>query len=111
MREAGPVIWSRNSNAWVVTRHQDTVDAYRGACPLERPVPARLCGGAGGRARRAFSTDDAHDRLLAGLHGSSAAYALEELLTRSFGRKVIEDLRPYVRQTVRAVLDRAGDQR
>ena len=34
MREAGPVIWSRNSNAWIVTRHQDLVDAYSGRLPL-----------------------------------------------------------------------------
>lgn len=109
MREAGPVIWSRNSNAWVVTRHQDLVDAYSGRLPLSnvRYQPAFAAVPEAERAARfpqtmrtigywpVFTDPPLHTRL-------------RKLLTRSFGRKVIEDLRPYVRQTVRAVLDRAG---
>jgi pimeloyl-[acyl-carrier protein] synthase len=109
MREAGPVIWSKNSNAWVVTRHHDLVDAYSGRLPLSnvRYLPAFAAVPEAERAARfpqtmrtigywpVFTDPPLHTRL-------------RKLLTRSFGRKVIEDLRPYVRQTVRAVLDRAG---
>ena len=112
LREAAPVVWSKKSGAWVVTRHEDLVLAYSGQLPLSnvRYEPAFLAVPAKERARRfpqtmrtigywpVFTDPPLHTRL-------------RKLLTRAFSRKVVEDIRPFARDTIRQVLDRAGDKR
>jgi len=109
IREAGPVVWSENARAWVIARHADVVEAYSGRLPLSnvRYHPLFAAVPEAERSQRfpstmrtigvwpVFTDPPLHTRL-------------RKLLTRAFGRPVVEDQRPYVRETIRRVLDRAG---
>jgi cytochrome P450 len=112
VREAAPIVWSENSKAWIVARHADIVEAYSGRLPLSniRYAPALAAVPQAERAARlpqtmrtigcwpVFTDPPLHTRL-------------RKLLTKAFGRKVIEDMRPFVRETVKKVLDAAGAKR
>src|SRR5262245_11329859 len=90
IRESGPVVWSRNSSAWIVTRHADIVDAYSGRLPLSnvRFQPAFAAVPEAEQATRfpqtmrtigywpVFTDLPLHTRL-------------RKLLTRAFGRKIV----------------------
>jgi cytochrome P450 len=110
MREESPVMWSERAQAWVVTRHADLVQAYSGKMPIinvrwEPPfssVPKEDWPKRFPNTMRTigfwpvFTDPPLHTKL-------------RKLLTRAFGRETVEGLRPFVRENIRRILDRAAD--
>jgi cytochrome P450 len=112
LREIAPIVRSAKAQAWVVSRHADVVHAYSGQLPLSnvRYEPPFHCVPEAERAKRfpetlrtisywpVFTDPPLHTRL-------------RKLLVRAFGKKVVEDLRPWARTMIAGVLDRAGAKR
>lgn len=106
-RETAPVIWSDSAGAWIVTRHEDVMDALVGKYPLSN---ARY------RAEgfTAISDEERPERLPI-LTSSIPHWAfnldppdhtrLRKLLTQAFGKKVVAHVQPFAQATIERVLD------
>ncbi len=102
LRESDPIHWHEAAECWVVTRHQDIVDAFSGRLPLSNvrqakasysviPAeewPARLPTLVKYSPHHITNMDAPRHTLL------------RKLLTKAFGRPVVERLRPYARSKV-----------
>ena len=112
MREVAPVIWSPTAKAWIVTRHADLVEAYTGTMPLSniryKPPFSR------------FTPEEQKARFPETMRsiGHWPTFIdppihtrIRKLLMRAFGKKVVEDLRPFVRENIAKILDQAGAKR
>ena len=106
-RETAPVIWSDSAGAWIVTRHEDVVEALTGKYPLSN---ARY-------TPEAFSAISAEERpsRLPILTSSIPHWAfnldapdhtrLRKLLTRAFAKPVVRAVQPFAQATMERVLD------
>lgn len=112
LRELDPVYWSPASGVWLITRHADVVRGFSGELPLsvhrvqlmhfarlsaeerERRIPSLLRY----VPRWIVETDPPeHTRL-------------RKLLVKAFSKKVVEGVRPYVRERVALLMDKARTQ-
>lgn len=102
LRESDPIHWNEAAHCWVISRHQDIVDALSGQLPLSNrrltaaslsviPVaewPQRLPNLTRYSPHHITNMDPPnHTRL-------------RKLMMKAFGRPVVEALRPYVRERV-----------
>jgi len=106
-RETAPVVWSDSAGAWIVTRHQDVMDALVGKYPLSN---ARF------RAEgfTAISAQERPDRLPI-LTASIPHWVfnldppdhtrLRKLLTRAFSKQVVGNVQPFAEATIERILD------
>jgi cytochrome P450 len=106
LRETDPIHWSPASRCWLITRHADVTHALSGTLPLsnKRLVDIGLGGIAPEERARRFPTimkympdwiidvdPPDHTRL-------------RKLLVKAFSKKVVERVRPFVRERVNALL-------
>jgi pimeloyl-[acyl-carrier protein] synthase len=102
LRESDPIHWNEAAECWVVTRHQDIVDAFSGRLPLSNVRQAK--------ASYAVIPAEEWPARLPTLVKYSPHHItnmdaprhtlLRKLLTKAFGRPVVERLRPYARSKV-----------
>jgi cytochrome P450 len=100
LREAEPIHWDEQTQCWVVTRHQDIVDALSGRLPLSN---LRL-------SAASFSVIPMEEwpRRLPNMVKYGPLHItnmdppnhtrLRKLMTKAFGKNVVESLRPLVRE-------------
>lgn len=111
LREADPIYWSKTSHCWIVTGHTETTEAFAGQLPLSSAaMPGRLYG--------ALSPEQFHARYpnvvryfplsITNMDGEAHA-RLRKLFVKAFSRKFVEDLRPFVRDRIRVLLDSAAE--
>jgi len=113
LRNHDPLYWSKESNCWVVTGHAEVTEGFSGTLPL-------LNGKMEAVLARVLPPDELHrrypntlrymPRILPNMDGAEHA-RVRKLFVKAFSRKIVEDLRPYVRERVATILDRAAAQR
>lgn len=113
LRDFDPLRWSPASQCWIASGHAEVFEALSGKLPLSnRHLPERLY--------RVMPPEELHVRAKNSMHYLSqmivnvdgAEHArLRKLLVKAFNKKIVEDLRPYVRARVSMLLDRAQSQR
>jgi cytochrome P450 len=113
LRAHDPLFWSDLSQCWIVTGHAEINEGFSGTLPL-------LNGKMEAVLSRVLPPDELHrrypntlrymPRILPNMDGPEHA-RLRKLFVKAFSRKIVEDLRPYVRERVATVLDRAEAER
>lgn len=113
LREQDPLYWSEQSQCWIVTGHAEINEGFSGSLPLlngkMEAVLSRVLPPDELR-RRCPNTLRYMPRILPNMDGPEHA-RLRKLFVKAFSRKIVEDLRPYVRERVATILDRAAAQR
>ena len=113
LREHDPLYWSELSQCWIVTGHAEITEGFSGALPLlngkmeavlSRVLPLEVL------QQRYPNTLRYMPRILPNMDGPEHA-RLRKLFVKAFSRKIVEDLRPYVRERVATILGRAATQR
>ena len=108
MREAAPIIWSESARGWMVTRHADVLLGFSGRLPLSN---VRF-----DRCFNAIPEEERKSRLPITMRSvpfwivnadPPLHTRLRKLLIRAFSKKVVESLRPFVKETIGTVLDKA----
>jgi cytochrome P450 len=107
LRELDPVHWSPASGGWLITRHADVVRGFSGALPLSNQrLPAIQ-----------FQSIPQQDwpRLIPNLVRYVPRWIVSldppehtgqrKLMVKAFNRKIVERVRPYVRERVAQLLD------
>jgi pimeloyl-[acyl-carrier protein] synthase len=107
LRESEPVHWNEAGRCWVVSRHQDIMDALSGSLPLSN---LRLTA-----ASLSVIPIDEWPRRLPNMSHYSRYHItnmdppnhtrLRKLMTKAFGKPVVEGMRPFVRARVAALMD------
>lgn len=107
IRDNDPVFWSDASRCWIVTRHDDVADIFKGKFPLTNI----------GRTDAVFHTiaPEQWDARIPNLVKYSRLWItstdgrqhmrLRTLMMKAMSRKVIETLRPYARARANELLD------
>jgi len=109
LRELDPVHWSESSRCWVVTRFQDVVDGFEGKVPLMnagRHEFALVSIPLEDRPARIPNLHHYVENWIVGVDGQRHT-RLRKLMLKGFTKKMVERMRPYARQRVRELLDRA----
>jgi pimeloyl-[acyl-carrier protein] synthase len=110
LREVDPIFWSDLSHCWIVTGHEAVTEGFSGTLPLlngkMESLLQRVLPGDELR-RRIPNTLRVMPRILPNLDGPEHA-RLRKLFVKAFSRKLVEDVRPYVRERIDSVLDRAA---
>ena len=107
VRESGPIIWAPSINGWVVTRHEDILQAFSGSFPLSVERYSNISFGMDSVEEFAATlpmTANSVPHWIVNMDGSRHA-RLRRLLMRAFSRKVVEDVRPLAQATIKSVLD------
>jgi pimeloyl-[acyl-carrier protein] synthase len=113
LRDGDPLYWSAASQCWIVSGHAEVFEGFSGTLPLSSThIPASLY--------RSMPLEQMQVRLpntlrympkiVTNLDGEEHAH-LRRLLVKAFNRKLVEDLRPFVRDRVALLLDKAAAQR
>ena len=111
LRETDPIHWHEKSHCWVVTRHEDLVEALSGRLPLSN---VRQAAGAYSAippqewptrlpnliryARHHITNIDPPDHT-----------RMRKLLMRAFGKPVVEGIRPYARDIITQLMQQLRD--
>jgi pimeloyl-[acyl-carrier protein] synthase len=109
LRDVDPLYWSEKSRCWIVTGHAEVTEGFSGTLPLSsHHLPENL--------GRVVSMEEMQRRMpnlyryipniLPNLDGAQHA-RIRKLLVKAFNRKLVENLRPYVRERVEMLLDKA----
>jgi pimeloyl-[acyl-carrier protein] synthase len=107
LRELDPVHWSEASRCWIVTRHSDVHMALQGEFPLSQKRLIAIGLGAVAAEERA--------RLFPTIMKYVPSWIIDldppdhtrvrKLLVKAFNRKVVEGVRPFVRQRIGTLLN------
>jgi pimeloyl-[acyl-carrier protein] synthase len=107
LREFDPVHWSPASHGWLVTRHADVDDALQGKFPLSlRRVEIIMFGPLSPAEQAQLPTLRKYLRFWPIEMDPPEHTRLRKLLVKAFNRKVIEAMRPFVRERVGALMAR-----
>jgi pimeloyl-[acyl-carrier protein] synthase len=113
LREHDPLYWSAASHCWIVSGHAEVTEGFSGALPLSsthipkslyRTMPPEVLSARLPTAMRYMP------RIVTNLDGAEHAH-LRKLLVKALNRKLVEGLRPYVRQRVSTLLKTAAELR
>jgi pimeloyl-[acyl-carrier protein] synthase len=113
LREHDPLYWSEASHCWIVSGHAEVTEGFSGTLPLSsthipkslyRSMPPEQLNARLPTAVRYMS------RIVTNLDGAEHAH-LRKLLVKAFNRKLVEGLRPYVRERAAMLLQTAAEQR
>jgi cytochrome P450 len=112
LREHDPIYWSEKSRCWIVTGHAEVIEGFSGTLPLLNGKMEAVLGRVlpPDELRRRYPNSlRCMPRILPNMDGPEHA-RLRKLFVKAFSRKIVEDLRPYVRERVATILDRAAAQ-
>jgi pimeloyl-[acyl-carrier protein] synthase len=113
LRDSDPLHWSETSHCWIVTGHAELMEGFSGRLPLSshhipeslyRVIPPDEF------ATRMPNTLRYMSQILPNLDGEPHA-RIRKLLVKAVSKKVVEDVRPYVRERVTMLLDQAAAKR
>jgi cytochrome P450 len=106
LREADPIHWSPASRCWLVTRHADVTEALSGTLPLsnKRLVDIGLGAIAPVDRARLFPTIMQYMPNWIIDVDPPDHTRLRKLLVKAFSKKVVERVRPFVRERVKSLL-------
>ena len=110
LREHDPLYWSEASHCWIVTGHAEVMEGFSGSVPLLNGKMEAVLGRVlpPEELRRRFpETLRYMPRILPNMDGEPHA-RVRRLFVKAFSRKIVEDLRPYVRERVDLILSRAA---
>ena len=113
LRESDPLYWSEASQCWIVTGHAEVMEGLSGTLQLSSThIPMSLYRTVGPEEfpQRLPNTLRYMSRILPNLDGDDHA-RIRKLLIKAFSRKVVEEVRPFVRERVARLLDMAANQR
>jgi cytochrome P450 len=106
LRQQNPILWSPTQNAWIVTGHEEVVEAFRGELPLSAnrvPRIASFMPDPKERERRIPYVMATFSRMLLNLDPPEQS-RMRQLLMKGFNRHVAEYYRPYTRQVIHDAL-------
>ncbi len=113
LREHDPLYWSAESRCWIVSGHAEVTEGFSGTLPLSsthipkslyRSMPPEELSARLPTAMRYMP------RIVTNLDGDEHAH-LRKLLVKAFNRKLVEGLRPYVRERAAMLLATAAERR
>jgi pimeloyl-[acyl-carrier protein] synthase len=106
LRETDPVHWSPASRCWLITRHADVTEALSGTLPLsnKRLVDIGLGAIAPADRARLFPTIMQYMPNWIIDVDPPDHTRLRKLLVKAFSKKVVERVRPFVRERVNTLL-------
>jgi pimeloyl-[acyl-carrier protein] synthase len=113
LRAHDPLHWSEASRCWIVTGHAQVMEGFSGTLPLSsHHIPESLYRiiPPDEFATRMPNTLRYMSQILPNLDGEPHA-RIRKLLVKALNRKVVEDVRPYVRDRIAVLLDLAASQR
>ena len=107
IRESAPIVWNESVRGWLVTRHEDVMQGFSGKLPLSCVrVEARTFS-----PERLALMAQRFPLMLNSLPNwivntdAPRHTRLRTLMAKAFSKKVVEDLRPFVKQTIAHALD------
>ena len=111
LREHDPLYWSAASHCWIVSGHTEVTEGFSGVLPLSSThIPKSLY--------RSMPPEELNARLptamrympriVTNLDGAEHAH-LRKLLVKALNRKLVEGLRPYVRERASMLLQTAAE--
>jgi pimeloyl-[acyl-carrier protein] synthase len=109
LRDEAPVVWSNSAHAWIVSSYEDVAAALSGNLPFSLERFSSFVFSAVPKEQFAtrlpiLSTSIPH--WIVNVDPPKHT-RLRKLMTRAFSRKVIEDMRPFARETISRVLREA----
>lgn len=113
LRDGDPLYWSEASHCWIVSGHAEAFEGFSGTLPLSSAhIPASLCRSMPLEQMqvRLPNTLRYMSKIVTNLDGEEHAH-MRKLLVKAFNRKLVEDLRRYVRARVSMLLDTAAQRR
>jgi pimeloyl-[acyl-carrier protein] synthase len=111
VREAERVAWNDSVKGWLITRHEDVVAGFEAKVPLSCiRMEARSFGKdeMEAFAKRYPLTVSSLPNWIVNADPPRHT-RLRNLMTRAFSRKIVENLRPFAKQTIANVLDSIAD--
>lgn len=106
LREADPIHWSPASRCWLITRHADVADALSGTLPLSTKRLVEIGLGAippADRARLFPTIMQYMPNWIIDVDPPDHT-RLRKLLVKAFNKKVVEGVRPFVRERIGTLL-------
>jgi cytochrome P450 len=107
MREADPIFWSAQNQAWIVTGHRQVVEGYYGKLPLSSvrlPFLAVTHLSEEDKATKIPHLMEAPKTWLLNMDDPEHQ-RMRRLMVKAFSKPVVEAIRPYVRQYIQEALD------
>jgi pimeloyl-[acyl-carrier protein] synthase len=108
LRSAGPILWSEQQNAWLVTSNEAVAEAFKGELPLSSGRFERLLGFIPEAERWRIETVRRIFPTFVVNMDPPVHTRLRRLLMRAFSRRVSESYRPFVQANIDRVLDEAA---
>ncbi len=111
LREVDPIHWSDASQGWLITRHADVDDALQGKFPLSlKRVELILFSPLTPAEQAELPVLRKYLQFFPIEMDPPEHTRLRKLLVKSFSRKVVEALRPFVKERVRVLMERMEQQ-
>ncbi|MET0985511.1 MAG: cytochrome P450 [Steroidobacteraceae bacterium] len=112
LRELDPVHWSERSRCWLVTRHADVYAGLQGDMPLslDRLITMGLVSIPVEERAKLFPTIMRYMPNWIINVDPPVHTRLRKLLVKAFTRKVVEGVRPFVRERVQLLMDKLQNQ-
>jgi pimeloyl-[acyl-carrier protein] synthase len=110
LREQDPIYWSEASQCWIISGHAEVMEAFRGTLPFSNvSLPDRLAYGMPIAEKKARWPNIVRYFPPAVTNSDGAVHARQRTLyLKAVNRKLVENLRPFVRERVTALLDMAA---
>ncbi|HKQ83387.1 MAG TPA: cytochrome P450 [Steroidobacteraceae bacterium] len=113
LRDRDPLFWSDKSSCWIVSGHAEVIEGFSGTLPLSSThIPAAQYRVMPLDVMRVRIPNSLRymPRMVTNLDGEEHTH-IRKLLVKAFNRKLVESQRPYVRERVSMLLDKAANQR
>ena len=113
LREHDPLAWSPASHCWIVTGHEHIMEGFSGTLPLSsHHLPEMLYQVIPEQEfkTRMPNTLKYQCQILPNLDGDRHLH-IRKLLVKALNKKLVESLRPFVRERVATLLDMAAAKR
>jgi cytochrome P450 len=113
LRDADPLYYSAQSYCWIASGHAQVTEGFSGTLPLSSThIPAALYRAVPPEEfpARLPNTLRYMSKMITNLDGAEHAN-LRRLLVKALNRRLVESLRPYVRERVGRLLDKAASRR
>ena len=107
LRELDPIHWSEASGCWLVTRHDDIIDAFKDDFPLTMDRLPRIAFANVPERERAQKYPFLNLYLSSWIINTNPPQhtRLRSLLMKAFNKRVVELVRPYVQSRVAELIE------
>jgi pimeloyl-[acyl-carrier protein] synthase len=110
LRERDPIFWSETSHCWIISGHAEVMEAFKGMLPFSNvSLPDRLAYGLPREDKNRRWPNVVRYFPPAVTNSDGAVHARQRTLyLKAVNRKLVENMRPFVRERVAALLDKAA---